>query len=92
MKLNFDPRKNVTNLDKLIMLFKKAISMFNDLLVIRRIVKNWYDILLFRLGLKRPKFIMQLRSGEKIQIKKLKITFYFGKVTKVNKRYLNSWT
>ena len=77
MKLNFDPRKNVTNLDKLIMLFKKAISMFNDLLVIRRIVKNWYDILLFRLGLKRPKFIMQLRSGEKIQIKKTEDYFLF---------------
>lgn len=77
MKLDFDPRKNVTNLDKLIMLFKKAISMLNDLLVIRRIVKNWYDILLFRLDLKRSKFIMQLRSGEKIQIKKTADYFLF---------------
>ena len=66
MKLDFDPRKNITKLDYFIMLLNKI----NDLLVIERIVKNWYDILLFRLGLKKTGFVMQLRNGKKIEINK----------------------
>ena len=70
MKLDFDPRKNITKLDYLIMPLKTVGGMINNLLVIRSIVKNWPDVLMFRLGLRKANFIMELRSGLKIKISK----------------------
>ena len=66
MKLDFNPRRNITTLDHFIMQLNKI----NDLLVMRSVVKNWYDILLFRLGLKKSGFVMQLSNGKKIEINK----------------------
>ena len=41
MKLDFDPKKNITSLDHFILPFKKVNKKINDLLVVRKIVKNW---------------------------------------------------
>ena len=70
MKPDFDPKKNITKLDYFIMPFKTAGRMINNLLVIRGIVKNWPDVLMFRLGLKKANFIMELHNGLKIKINK----------------------
>ena len=64
MKLDFDPRKNITKLDYFIMQFDRVNHKIKDLLVVRSIVKNWYDVLFFRVGLKKPKFVMQLHNGQ----------------------------
>ena len=81
MKLDFDPRKNITTLDYFIMQLDKINRKINhkikDLLVIRGIVKNWYNILLFRIDLKKTGFVMQLRNGKKIEIKKSEDYFSF---------------
>ena len=77
MKLDFDPRNNITKLDYFIMQLDRVNHKTKDLLVVKSIVKNWYDILLFRVGLKKPKFIMQLRNGKKIEIKKSEDYFSF---------------
>lgn len=63
VKINFDPRKNITALDCIV----AQIYRVQDLLTITKIIKNWYKVLLFRLGLTRN-FVMTLRSGEKINI------------------------
>ena len=82
MKLDFDPRKNVTKCDHLLAPF----TQFEALLAIKRIVKNWPDVLLFRLGLKK-KFILQLRDGSKINVNKLKDYFNFWN----SEDYFNFW-
>ena len=77
MKLDFDPRKNITTLDYFIMQPDKVNRKIKDLLVVRSVVKNWYDILLFRIDLKKTGFVMQLRNGKKIEIKKPEDYFSF---------------
>ncbi len=78
MKLDFDPKKNITTLDYFIIIqFNKIDLKIKDLLAVRCAVKNWYDILLFRIGLKKPGFIMQLRNDKKIEIKKYEDYFNF---------------
>ena len=52
MKLDFDPKKNITKLDYFMMQLNRVSSRIKDLLVVQGIVKNWYDVLLFRIGLK----------------------------------------
>ena len=64
MKLDFDPRKNITTLDYFIMQFNIVNNKIKDLLVVKSIVKNWYDVLLFRVGLKKPKFVIQLCNSQ----------------------------
>ena len=74
VKLDFDPRKNITRSDYLIMQVDRLGNIvnhkINDLLSIHGMVKNWYDVLLFRAGLKKPGFVMQMRNGKKIEIEK----------------------
>ncbi len=77
MKLDFDPRKNITKLDYFIMQLDRVNRKIKDLLAVRSIVKNWYDILLFRAGLKKPEFVMQMRNGKKIEIKEPEDYFSF---------------
>ena len=79
MKLDFDPKKNITTLDYFILQFDMVDHKIKDLLVVRSIVKNWYDILLFRIDLKKTGFVMQLRNGKKIEIKKPEDYFSFWK-------------
>ena len=76
MNLDFDPRKNITRLDYFIMQVRLD-RKIKDLLAIRSMVKNWYTVLLFRLGFKKPRFVMQLRNGKKIEIKKSEDYFKF---------------
>ena len=77
MKLDFDPRKNITTSDYVIMRLNRINQKINDLLTIHSMVKNWYDILLFRVGFKKPRFVMRLRNGKKIEIKKPEDYFSF---------------
>ena len=63
MKLDFDPRKNITKLDYFLMQLNRVNNKIKDLLVVKSIVKNWYDVLLFRVGLKKV-FLMQLHNGQ----------------------------
>jgi FkbM family methyltransferase len=91
MKLDFDPRKNITKLDYFIMQLNRVNSRIKDLLVIKSIVNNWYDILLFRVGLKKPKFVMQLRNGKKIEIKKLEDYFSFWESYEGQQELLKRW-
>ncbi len=64
MDLEFNPKKNITNLDRSMFLTK-----IHDLLIISKIVKNWQDVLLFRFGLK-ANIILHLKTGQQIKIKK----------------------
>ncbi|MEM3876012.1 MAG: FkbM family methyltransferase [Candidatus Micrarchaeaceae archaeon] len=76
MKLEFDPKKNITNLDYISMHLNKYLSKLHDLLIISKIIKNWQDVLLFRLGLK-ANIILHLKTGQKIKIKKPEDYFNF---------------
>ena len=73
MKLDFDPRKNITKLDYALIPFTKA----NDFFAIRSVVRNWPDVLFFRLGLKKANFTMELRNGLKVKISKPEDYFDF---------------
>lgn len=72
MKIDFDPQKNVKKFDYFLVQF----SRIPDFWVIYNIVKNWPDVLLFRLGLKKQ-FTMMLRNGLKAEINKLQDYFDF---------------
>lgn len=73
MKLDFDPKKNITKLDYVLTPFTK----FGDFLTIRGIVKNWPDVLMFRLGLKKANFTIELRNGVKVKVSKPEDYFEF---------------
>ena len=80
LKLNFNPNDNISKFDYTIMQFNRTKTVkgkFNDLLSIRNIIKNWPDVLFFRLGLKKPIFTMELRNGLKIKISKPRDYFEF---------------
>ena len=72
MNLEFDPKKNITNLDYISMHLNKL----HYLLIISKIVKNWQDVLLFRLGLK-ANLILHLKTGQHIKIQKPEDYFNF---------------
>ncbi len=77
MNLDFDPKKNITRLDYFIMQLNRINNKIKDLLVIQSLVKNWYDVLFFRIGLKKTRFVMQLSNDKKIKINKLEDYFSF---------------
>jgi len=62
LDLDFDPKKNVSIFAK----FNKV----QDILTIKRLVKNWKDIILFKIGLKKN-FIIKMRDGKNIKIESL---------------------
>lgn len=67
MKLNFNPEANITKIDYFLgklNLFRRKVD---DLVVVRNIVSNWYDVLLFRLGFTKG-FVMKLRDGNKVRV------------------------
>ena len=66
MKLDFDPRKNVSFFYG----YYAKINKFNDLLVIKSLIKNWQQVILFRIGIIKH-FKLLLRSGKVIEIKSL---------------------
>ncbi|MEM4067576.1 MAG: FkbM family methyltransferase [Candidatus Micrarchaeaceae archaeon] len=72
MKLNFDPNKNITTFDH-ILAQKNRVKDLNN---IRKIVSNWYEVLLFRLGLINS-FEMKFRDGKRVKISSPKDYFDF---------------
>ena len=69
-------KKNIALIDFLLLLFTVLKQNLEGLSVVRKVVKNWPEVVLYRLGLKK-KFIMQLRNGKKIKIEKLNDYFNF---------------
>lgn len=86
MKLDFDPKSNITAFDNVAMQFKipleKKCLQINNLLAVRSIVRNWQDVFLFRIGIKKARFVMQLRNGKSVQINKPEDYFSFWKTEK----------
>ena len=62
MKLDFDPRKNMSAFAK----FYSRLR-FRDIKQIIKVTKNWYEIILFRLGIKR-KIDIVLKNGSKFRV------------------------
>jgi len=69
LKLDFDPRKNVFAFAYYYIRIKK-LNKLHDILVVHKLVKNWYDVILFRAGLKK-KIIIKMRDGRNIKIESL---------------------
>lgn len=73
MRFDFDPKKNMTKLDYVLMQGNRAIDTarfyFDGFLSTKRIVKNWPEVFFFRLGLKKA-ITMKLRSGSIVKINK----------------------
>ena len=59
--VDFDPKKNVSKLDYFL-------GNVKQLITVRSVIKNWQDVLLFRLGFKKPGFIIEFRNGLKYEI------------------------
>ena len=77
MKLDFDPRKNIGTLNDFLMPLNNLNNKIKDLIVVKSVVKNWFDVLMFRLGLKKANFTMVLRNGVKFKINKPEDYFLF---------------
>ena len=75
MKLDFDPKNNITFFDKIAMQLKNLGTNANGLISLHNMVKNWQDVALFKVGLKKAGFIMQMRNGKQITINKLEDYF-----------------
>ena len=92
MKLGFDPKSNITTFDNVAMQLKKmhslASSQISNLLVVRSIVENWQDVFLFRVGIKKAGFVMQLRNGKNIKINKPEDYFSFWESVEGQKELL----
>jgi len=82
LKLDFDPRKNMSAFAYLIAKINskigKIIGKINDLLYIRKIAKNWIDVALFRIGLKKTLRVW-FRDGEMFLLKNHMFYFDFWK-------------
>ena len=72
MKLDFDTRKNMSAFAYL----TAKINKINDFLSIRRMGKNWIDVLLFRAQLKKT-LTIKFRDGKSAYFKNKKEYFYF---------------
>jgi hypothetical protein len=63
-------KKNITLFDFLLFsLITPSTKLYNNFSLLRRIVKNWPEVILFRFGFKK-KFIMKLRNQKEIDIEK----------------------
>ena len=76
LKLDFDPRNNMSTfayfnaeITKINSKIDKIIDKINSLLSMRKIAKNWIDVALFRIGLKKTLTIKSLET-EKLFILK----------------------
>ena len=68
--------KNITAFDRLLLPVFKYIDLTRNFFIVRKIVKNWQTVALFRIGLKH-KFIMILRTGKKINIRESRDYYRF---------------
>jgi hypothetical protein len=72
-------KRNITLFDFLLLPFTTFIGYFHYYLsIVRKVVRNWPDIILFRLGIKK-KLIIKLRNGKEIKIEKMDDYFNFWK-------------
>jgi len=62
LKLDFNLKENMSTFDKIYSRLR-----IGDIKHIVKIVKNWYEIVLFRLGLKK-KIDIVLKNGEKFRV------------------------
>ena len=62
LELDFDPRKNMSAFAYLTAKINSKIDKINDLLSMRKIAKNWIDVALFRIGLKKT-LTIKFRDG-----------------------------
>jgi len=66
-------KKNIALIDFLLLpltiVRQKFKQKLYDLSVVKSIIKNWPEVVLYRLGLKK-KFIMELKNGKKVKIEK----------------------
>jgi FkbM family methyltransferase len=70
-------KKNITLIDFLLFsLIHPYKKLYNNFSLLRRIVKNWPEVILFRFGLKKE-FIMELRNGKKVKIENYSDYFNF---------------
>ena len=88
MKLDFDPKSNITAFENVAMQLKRISSRIDDLLVVRSIVKNWYDVFLFRVCMKKAGFVMQLRNGKNIKINKPEDYFSFWETKEAQEEFI----
>jgi len=72
LKLDFDPRKNISAFAYL----ATKIDKINDFLSIRKIARNWADVILFRMGLKKT-LAIKFRDGKSAYFKSKKEYFEF---------------
>ena len=83
MKLDFDPRKNMSAFayftSKINSKIDKIIDKINDLLSMRKIAKNWIDVALFRIGLKKT-LTIKFRDGKTVHFKNREEYFDFWKL------------
>jgi len=76
LKLDFDPRKNMSAFAYLTAKINSKIDKINDLLSMRKIAKNWIDVALFRIGLKKT-LTIKFRDGKGAHFKSKKEYFEF---------------
>jgi len=78
LKLDFDPKKNMSAFAYLTAKINGKIDKINDFLSIRKIVRNWADVVLFRMGLKKT-LIIKFIDGKSVYFKNMKEYFDFWK-------------
>ena len=80
MKLDFDPRKNMSTFAyftaKINSKIDKIASMINSFITIRKIAKNWIAVALFRISLKKT-LTIKFRDGKSVCFKSRKEYFDF---------------
>jgi len=78
LKLDFDPKKNMSAFAYLTAKINGKIDKINDFLSIRKIARNWADVVLFRMGLKKT-LIIKFIDGKSVYFKNMKDYFDFWK-------------
>jgi len=72
LKLDFDPRKNMSAFAyftaKINSKIDEILDRTNNLLFMRKIAKNWIDVALFRIGLKKT-LTIKFRDGKSVYFK-----------------------
>ncbi|MBC7081650.1 MAG: FkbM family methyltransferase [Thermoplasmatales archaeon] len=67
MELEFDPNKNIGKLDFIHIVYSYLRTLLTTFLHGYNIVKNWYDVILFKFKLKKN-IVVNFRNGEKFEI------------------------
>lgn len=93
MNLNFNPRDNITAFERIAVPVLAPLTRINRL-SIRRIsvllktVKNWYDVVFFKLGLKKGEFTVHLRDGKDVAMANRGDYFSFWGIEEIQQELL----